>query len=217
MKEKFLPIGTVILMKDATKRLMITGYCSSTPDNPEKVYDYVGCLFPEGNLAGDEVALFNHDQIGNILHMGLNDEEFVDLNNQLHAALYGEKTNLNESSNDFISQNVDGDPFGAPTPFGSEVIQREKIDMGVSSVNDSVNNEEKVVSDLFTVDSDKVNNSNVFDLPAEESGSPVLQLEPIFGDDIVGGTVNSNDSANDDASAPLDLPFALPVFDNSNI
>ena len=76
MKEKYLPIGTVLLLKDATKMLMITGYCSSTPEDPNKVYDYVACLFPEGGLAGDEVALFNHDQIGTITHMGLDNDEF---------------------------------------------------------------------------------------------------------------------------------------------
>lgn len=216
MKEKFLPIGTVILMKDATKRLMITGYCSSTPENSEKVYDYVGCLFPEGNLAGDEVALFNHDQIGNILHMGLDDQEFVDLNHQLHTALYGEGANPSVSSNDGGSQNVEEDPFGAPTPFGSEVIQREKIDMGVSSVNDNVNNEEKIMSDLFTIGSDNTSASTDLDLPLEESGSPVLQLEPIFGDGM-GEVSSSVGGIKEDVSAPLDLPFALPVVDNSNM
>ena len=43
MKEKYLPIGTVVLLKDATKRIMITGYCSSIPEDVEKLYDDVGC------------------------------------------------------------------------------------------------------------------------------------------------------------------------------
>ena len=33
MKEKYLPLGTVVLLKEATKRLIITGYCSMLPDN----------------------------------------------------------------------------------------------------------------------------------------------------------------------------------------
>ena len=28
MEEKFLPIGTVVLLKNGTKRLMITGFCA---------------------------------------------------------------------------------------------------------------------------------------------------------------------------------------------
>lgn len=87
MKEKFLPIGSIVLLKGATKRLMITGYCSAVPDNPEKSYDYVACLFPEGNLAGDQVALFDHEQIGTIVHMGLDDEEFKKLDGELKKAV----------------------------------------------------------------------------------------------------------------------------------
>ena len=89
MKEKYLPIGTVLLLKEATKMLMITGYCSSTPEDPNKVYDYVACLFPEGGLAGDEVALFNHDQIGTIVHMGLDNDEFKELDKKIKIAYYG--------------------------------------------------------------------------------------------------------------------------------
>lgn len=99
MMEKFLPIGTVILMKNATKTLMITGYCSSVPEQLDKVYDYVGCLFPEGNLAGDDVALFNHDQIGTIVHMGLNNQEFQELNNKIVAATSTENNTANQQSN----------------------------------------------------------------------------------------------------------------------
>lgn len=87
MKEKFLPIGTVVLLNGATKRIMITGYCSAVPENPEKTYDYVGCLFPEGNLAGEEVALFDHNQIGKIAHMGLTDEEFISFDQKIKSLL----------------------------------------------------------------------------------------------------------------------------------
>lgn len=89
MKEKYLPIGTVVLLKEASKRLMITGYCSSQPSAPDVVYDYVACLFPEGNLAGDDVALFNHDQIGTISHMGLVDDEYNQINKQIKDAIAG--------------------------------------------------------------------------------------------------------------------------------
>ena len=71
MKEKYLPIGTVVLLKDATKRLMITGYCSMLQTDQTKVYDYIGCLFPEGNLVGEEVALFDHEQIAAVSHLSL--------------------------------------------------------------------------------------------------------------------------------------------------
>ena len=39
MEEKYLPIGTVVLLKEATKRVMITGYASISPDTGDKVFD----------------------------------------------------------------------------------------------------------------------------------------------------------------------------------
>ena len=73
--EKFLPIGTVVLLKTGTKRIMITGYCMASPENPEKIYDYAGCVFPEGFIFENKVGLFNHDEIEKIEHMGLVDDE----------------------------------------------------------------------------------------------------------------------------------------------
>lgn len=71
--EKFLPLGSVVLLRGATKRLMITGFCPVEEDNT--TFDYCGCMYPEGVLASNEVALFNHDQIDKIYFMGLNDKE----------------------------------------------------------------------------------------------------------------------------------------------
>lgn len=73
--EKYLPIGTIVLLKDATKRLMITGFCAVDAEENNKIYDYVGCMYPEGVLSNDESALFNHNQIEKIYYMGLSDDE----------------------------------------------------------------------------------------------------------------------------------------------
>ena len=43
--EKYLPIGTVVILKEGTKRIMITGFCSIDNGNKEKVYDYSGCMY----------------------------------------------------------------------------------------------------------------------------------------------------------------------------
>ena len=73
--EKFLPIGTVVMLKTGTKRLMITGFCSISTDDENVMYDYSGCMYPEGMLSSDQTALFNHEQIEKVYHMGLIDEE----------------------------------------------------------------------------------------------------------------------------------------------
>lgn len=73
--EKYLPIGTVVLLKEGKKRVMIIGFCAIPDGEDKKVFDYSGCLYPEGVIASDKMLLFNHDQIDKIYHLGLIDEE----------------------------------------------------------------------------------------------------------------------------------------------
>ena len=73
--EKYLPIGTVVLLKGAKKRLMITGFCSMPAEDKSVMYDYSGCLYPEGFLSSNQTALFNHDQIQTVYYLGLVDDE----------------------------------------------------------------------------------------------------------------------------------------------
>ena len=48
MQEKYLPIGTVVLLKGGSKRVMITGFCSVDGNESDVIYDYNGCVYPEG-------------------------------------------------------------------------------------------------------------------------------------------------------------------------
>ena len=75
IKEKFLPIGTVAMLKGGTKRVMITGFCAMSDENTDEVWDYSGCIFPEGFVSSNQTCLFNHNQIEEIYHLGLVDEE----------------------------------------------------------------------------------------------------------------------------------------------
>ena len=89
IKEKYLPIGTVVLLKNATKRIMITGFCSREKNNSNsKIYDYCGCLYPEGFLTADKALLFDHSQIEKIYHIGLsNDDEEKQFKKNLKLAI----------------------------------------------------------------------------------------------------------------------------------
>ena len=75
MKEKYLPIGTVVLLTNGTKKVMITGYLPIDVEAGNKMYDYTGCLFPEGVIIDSETLAFNHDQIKEIVFEGLDNEE----------------------------------------------------------------------------------------------------------------------------------------------
>ncbi len=75
VQEKYLPVGTVVLLKEGTKRVMITGFCTMEEGKTDTIYDYCGCLYPEGFISMDKNLLFNHDQIARVDHMGLVDDE----------------------------------------------------------------------------------------------------------------------------------------------
>lgn len=83
MEEKYLPIGTVVLLKGGTKKVMINGFCAVTEAQKGKIFDYRGCPFPEGVLESSGVALFDHNQIQEIVHMGYKNDESIDLSDKL--------------------------------------------------------------------------------------------------------------------------------------
>lgn len=75
MEEKYLPIGTIVRLKEATKRIMVIGYCPIAEDG--RKFDYIGCLYPEGMVSPKESLLFNHEQIEALTFKGLIDDEQV--------------------------------------------------------------------------------------------------------------------------------------------
>lgn len=76
--KKYFPIGTVVSLKNSTKRIMIIGFCA-IEEKEEKVYDYSACLYPEGLISSKQILLFDHNQIDKVYHAGLickEEEEF---------------------------------------------------------------------------------------------------------------------------------------------
>ena len=73
--ERYLPIGTVVMLKGGSKRVMITGFCAMEENKKETIWDYSGCMYPEGFLSSTQTCLFNHDQIEKVYHLGLADDD----------------------------------------------------------------------------------------------------------------------------------------------
>ena len=75
--DRVLPIGSVVLLKGATSRLMIVGYQRMSADTEDKtIYDYCGVPYPEGFLSPDKTAIFNHERIDRIIAVGLQNEKY---------------------------------------------------------------------------------------------------------------------------------------------
>ena len=75
MIKNLLPVGSVVLLKGATKKLMITGIKPVREEEPEVVYDYIGVYYPEGYLSPDYNFLFNHSDINDVVFTGYSNPE----------------------------------------------------------------------------------------------------------------------------------------------
>ena len=74
MENQFLPLGSVVLLKDATRPIVIIGFTVVEEGNPE-IWDYLGCAYPIGVIDPSKNLLFQRDQIAKVLHTGYTDDE----------------------------------------------------------------------------------------------------------------------------------------------
>lgn len=74
MCDKYLPLGSVVLLEGGQKRVMVYGRRQQHVETGE-MWDYVACLYPEGNLDDEHTYLFNHGQVERVFFLGFQDEE----------------------------------------------------------------------------------------------------------------------------------------------
>ena len=135
--DKFLPVGTVVLLSGGKKRVMITGYVAVGKETGNKVYDYIGCLYPEGVISSDKNLLFNHNQIEKVYYMGYSDEEQKEFSKNLKQ-LIDKKLNSDKSNENVVQGK-------------NEVVVQEQINQ---PINDNVH------SSTITFDDNSVVNNN---------------------------------------------------------
>lgn len=63
------------MLEGGEKRVMVTGFCAIQENDKGKMWDYSGCMYPEGFLSSDQTCLFDHSQIETVYHLGLIDDE----------------------------------------------------------------------------------------------------------------------------------------------
>ena len=103
IRKKYLPIGTVVLLKGGSKKIMIIGFKARVTDetdekNRNTVWDYSGCLYPEGLLSSDQILIFNHSQISKVYHLGYHNEEEIEFKKQLNQLKIDENNSQNNSN-----------------------------------------------------------------------------------------------------------------------
>lgn len=83
MNNQILPIGSVVLLKNSTKRLMIVALLQE--DGNGNAWQYAGCYFPEGIKDANSFYLFNNEQISRVFYFGYCDAEQMCLLEHLNA------------------------------------------------------------------------------------------------------------------------------------
>lgn len=80
-----LPIGSIVLLSGGEKKLMIAGIKQTNANGEGEEYDYLGVLYPEGNIGEPFQYLFNHEDIKEIVFRGYEDSERIDFLKKLES------------------------------------------------------------------------------------------------------------------------------------
>lgn len=86
MDNKFLPVGSVVLLKDATRPVVVIGY-AAVEEGSNEIWDYLGCAYPIGVIGNNGNLLFKRNQIEKILFTGYIDEEGKEFLKQIEESL----------------------------------------------------------------------------------------------------------------------------------
>lgn len=73
-KQELLALGSIVVLKGGYKKLMIVGRMQLQGEE-EKLWDYLGVLYPEGYLGNDYTFLFNNEDIDEVIFKGYSDLE----------------------------------------------------------------------------------------------------------------------------------------------
>ena len=92
-KEKYLPVGSVVLLEGATQKLVVIGYGVKS-DETNELYDYAAAPYPIGVISNDQTLVFNHEQIKDVYYMGYSDEQYNEFNLKLNNLMEETKSNI---------------------------------------------------------------------------------------------------------------------------
>lgn len=71
----YLPLGSIVLLKGATKKLLIIARALNVKrEDHIYFFEYGAVAYPEG-LTGDQMAYFNHADISKVIFEGYSDVE----------------------------------------------------------------------------------------------------------------------------------------------
>ncbi len=158
MREDYLPLGSIVLLKDARRQLMVIGYSALDMKN-KKMFDYAGVLYPEGFLDSSLNLLFNHSQIDKIINIGYTDDFAKKYLEELNKAnknktneqlceetlkeiesrveMFNKKVKEDQARQGAIAPSANEESFGVELPVQSDIENTENSSSGEDSDSNS--------------------------------------------------------------------------------
>ena len=108
VKEKYLPIGTLVKLVGGNAVLMITGFCikpqgkiagikGEIENKDDTYFDYCGCPYPSGIMNSNINIVFNHENIEGVIFMGLESKLHDEYSKFLKEQIEKEKLKKDEN------------------------------------------------------------------------------------------------------------------------
>lgn len=216
MQAKYLPIGSVVTINDANKKVMIIGYYSIKYMNVVKMYDYVGCVYPEGLLLPNDLYSFNHSDIINVDYMGYESEAYKVLNDNLTNKK--NDTKFQQGSN---SINMKFDKNGVVVydelpeiKIDSEIVDMlDSIEVENPFVSSPIEETKSIVSKPIVVEkkneNNKIDETNFFKIDSNEETNKKDQDSmtaeiPHYQFDEYGFVINDSDNKKEEPTPSKD-------------
>lgn len=125
MKEKYLPIGTIVSKKGNNKKFMIIGYLPTIYTGKLTTYDYSAYPYPEGVLLKNQDGYFNHEEIEKIEFMGYEGSEYQQFISMLNDnnELVLDDSNSDDSTVDNYFRDIKFDENGFVVSVNDEKME----------------------------------------------------------------------------------------------
>lgn len=228
MQEKYLPIGSIVTIKNTNRKIMIIGYYSLEYQNSVKIYDYVGCNYPEGMLMKNNMFSFNHSDILKCDFLGFKDASYETFNKNLNSQLNTDTKGMEQPKN-FLNLKFDENgvvvyeelsPVKKPVeivrsvpvtnPFDNKQVTPTAKSKAPEVKNAFKFDENGVVIEDNTVQENKKDIESNFKFTFDENGF-------VIGEERIGGEANKNTDATKENSSnassnPSEIQF---LFDEN--
>lgn len=96
--EKYLPLGSIVVLKGNIKKLMIVARGVMTGGENGRLLDYGAVMYPEG-LIDENMIFFNHKDIYKVVFEGYSDSDEEIMNVNIQNWVKGKKDALKNQKN----------------------------------------------------------------------------------------------------------------------